>query len=350
MTELWFDKPNLKEIEPLIEGVIPVAVQTLGGLCEADPRPHVFQVALPALLDNELGGTSYVTALAAVSSDEVYHIGSGSPLVSEFAQKFLEESSIEILRVRLERSSPPQRLLEKFAATVDVRPSRLQVASVSPMERVWVHSVFLLGLESIDQGLSLRHFLQDSRGRFLPRPETWLNRLDDQALFARMEKLSKMPQNHAVHWENRLSEATLAEEFHSLVAGLQCDELAKAETYYTQLEQDLNRRIGTLTKQGTKSTLEEKKERVRAERQIRLASIVDRYRSQIVVQPVGARILLLPTFHCRFVSAVSPSAVLEASFCPMLKEFLPVDCPNCTALAKSFTLSAGKYGCPSCGQ
>lgn len=92
---------------------------------------------------------------------------------------------------------------------------------------------------------------------------------------------------------------------------------------------------------GTKSTLEEKKERVRAERQIRLASIVDRYRSQIVVQPVGARILLLPTFHCWFVSAVSPSAVLEASFCPMLKEFLPVDCPNCTALAKSFTLSAG---------
>jgi len=123
-------------------------------------------------------------------------------------------------------------------------------------------------------------------------------------------------------------------------------------TYYDRLEADLRERIAHEVERGAKpaaiQALEGKALRVQAERDIRLRNIRDRFRAQFKVQPVGARLLILPTYRLRIQPNASSAASTLIEYCPVLREFLPVSCPSCRHSTRDLVLKGKQYLCPRC--
>jgi hypothetical protein len=270
-------------------------------------------------------------------------------LILDFADQVLESSPIDIVELRPLKESAPQRVVEKVLSAIAVRPSKIELLSLTRSQRVWVHSVYLFGFEAADLGQKLKHFLQDSEGKFLPDPEGTLKRLHARLGDFEAVRHAQMPSGTSLSLESFVDEKIFDTEFKGEIARVQNEEMNKAITYYDRLEADLVSRLDQERERGAPlaaiEALDLKRERVRTERNVRLGNIGERFRAQFRVQAVGARILILPTYQCVLAPNAQSKARLTLSYCPVLREFLPPSCPKCGLIARDFVLNGDQYIC-----
>lgn len=358
MVSLWHPKPDLDTIEPLVASLIPQAVKQCGGLCE--PGANGFAIALGREEETkyQLAGVTEITPYAA--NDQASHISPVHPLIQEFAEVVLADAPVDLVRLVLERPRPPGRVLEKLAAFLTLRPAKIELDKVQAVERVWVHSVYWLSLEAMDCGQRLKHVIQDESGRFLAAPEVLLKRLQDQSGMWQVETFNTLPTEVTLSRQIQLTAGEFQSEFKTEIENLQRVEINKALTYYDHLERDLKKRrdreegkcaqrkAGDDVRQRSLQVYDDKLERLCAERDLRLHNIMERFRAQFTVQPVGARVLLIPTYSCHFKPQQQSSLGLRVPYCPVLREFLPPPCDHCHQPTRDLTLSASGYVCVRC--
>jgi len=211
---LWQEKPGLQGIESLVAQTLPVAVESVGGICET--RGHGFELALPESFQTDGGDSTQdrVTAFAEFASPELPHIGLAHPLILGFSDRVLEAAPIDIVELTpFHKETPPQRVIEKLSAVMTFRPSKIELAKLERVRRVWTQSVYWFGFEAADLGNRLRHFLQDAEGRFLPAPEEYLRRLNLRAGDFQLERHARIPAELASSLETQVSERLFEDEF-----------------------------------------------------------------------------------------------------------------------------------------
>lgn len=348
----WHEKPDLRGIENLVAGTLPQAVEYAGGICEA--QGYSYDLVLPENAKSELciSQTDRVTPYAEHASPHLPHIGLAHPLILGFADRVLEAAPIDIIELIPYKETPPQRVVEKLSSRLAFRPSKIELVKHDRIRRVWTHSVYWLGFEAVDLGNRLKHFLQDDNGRFLGDPEDYLRRLHLRSGEFNVDCHSRIPGDLAAPFESRISEQVFEAEFKSEISRVQNEELSKAVTYYERLEADLRIRIDQETERDGKpaaiEALELKIERVRMERDVRIGNIRERFRAQFRIQPVGARILILPTYRCTLKPTNSSEASISIDYCPVLREFLLPLCPACDQTSRDMVLKGNQYLCPKC--
>ncbi len=335
---LWQDKPDFKAIENLVAAILPQSVEYAGGICEA--HGYAFELALPeSTLDR-------VTPFIEHVSNEILHISLAHPLILNFADQVLGQAPIDIVELKPFKETPPQRVIEKVSALFSMRPSKIELIHQKLISRIWVHSLYLFGFEAAEIGNKLKHFLQDHRGTFLEQPESYLKRLHLRLGDYKALRHLNIPSELTFHFKDRaktgVSEKAFEAEFKTEIARMQNEEMNKAIHYYDRLEEDIHKRM------SQEKQKEGKLERIRTERNLRLGNIQERFRAQFHVQPVGARILILPTYRCRLQPNASSKAFINIDYCPMLREFLLPTCDVCKQTSRSWALKENKYLCPRC--
>lgn len=367
--------PANSELEAVVDNVLSQAIAAGGGIFER--FDHAFEVAFDPL-NAEKFGLSGIHSLTAFSVDQTVQtlasldqttwVSFAHPLVQVYADEIIDAAPIEVVSYSSSRKLEPQRILEKLAGTLHSRPQRQDIASVLPDNRVWIHSLFLLNLESFDRGQRVVHVLQDENGEFLPSAVEFLRLIEDRMLEFDLKIHPEMPQVLTQEWQANLKPEMLFKEFQSEVSGMKQEELQTAKKYFDALLKDIETRMdklklapylgGTKRKPAeTKKLLESltaKMDKVRTEREARLSAIEERYLAKFSVQPIGARILILPTFHCQIrIGDVQKSSSVGSStatvdYCPVLREFFPPRCPNCHDRSWDVVLKGGVVICGTC--
>ncbi|MBI3533928.1 MAG: hypothetical protein HY072_00355 [Deltaproteobacteria bacterium] len=358
---LWHEKPDLGETENLIATTLPQAVEYAGGICET--HGQTFELALPEnIFQSKLGlGHSTekldrVTPFAEHASNDLPHIGLAHPLILNFANHVLDHISIDIIELRPRKEAQPQRVTEKLYSVFTLRPSKIELTKQEQFSRVWIHSVYLFGFEAANLGNKLKHFLQDQQGRFLNQPESYLKRLHSRLGEFEVLRHFSMPEKLVFNFKEKkhdgVSEKAFQEEFKIEITRVQNEEMNKAIIYYDRLEEDLQKRVvHEKERQGkpvSLDLLETKLERVRAERNIRLGNIQERFRAQFRIAPVGGRILILPTYRCRLQPNALSEAFINVDYCPVLREFLLPTCTACQQPSRDWILKSNLYLCTRC--
>lgn len=355
--------PENSELNHVVDQILPRAIVAAGGLCER--QDHSYDVAFdPEKAEGlALQGIHRLTASGQPDLDSsATWISFAHPLIQSYADKVIDSAPIEILSFTSARKLQPQRVLEKLIGTLHTRPQKQELVSTTEGKRVLVHSLFLLNLESFDRGQRVIHLLQDEKGEFFPTPRDSIKRIEDRMLDFDLEHLHKIPQALQLKWQTSLEAEMFFAEFQGEIAAMKREEFETAKKYFDSLAKDLETRIEKLKLApylgGRKTTAETKKnleslrtklEKIQNERDARLLAIEERYRARFSVQPIGARILILPTFHCQIrIGDVDKGAVVTIDYCPALREFFPPRCPSCHGKSWDLVLKAGDNICGKC--
>lgn len=349
---LWHEKPDLQGIENLVATILREAVEAAGGICEA--QAHRYELALPENIKLEHGmfQLDRVTPFAEHASNDLPHIGLSHPLILGFADQVLNAIPIDIIELSPYRETPPQRIVEKLSSMLTFRPAKIELSGLERSSRLWIHSVYWIGFESFNFGNRLKHLLHDHDGHFIGNPEDYLKRLNLRMSEFEIHAHSRIPANLSSSLQTVVSAKVFEEEFKTDISRVQNEELAKAINYYDRLESDLHQRLNQEIQKGAKPNaielLKTKKEAVRTERDIRLKNILERFRAQFRIQPVGGRILILPTYQCTLKPNATSRASIRIPYCPVLREFLLPLCPSCRQTSRDMTLREEQYFCPKC--
>jgi hypothetical protein len=357
--------PANAELESVVDRLLPNAILSGGGIFEQDA--NIYEIAFDALNAEKMAlqGTRSLTAYGKQTEqmEELTWIPFAHPLIQSYADQIIDEAPVEILSFSSSRKIQPQRVLEKLAGTFHTRPQKQELISVTEDRRLWVHSLFLLNLESFDRGHKVTHLLQNSDGAFLPQAQQTIQKLENRMLEFDLETLERIPQSLEIKWNANLESDMFFAEFRGEISNMKRDELWTAKKYFAALTSDLENRIHKIKMApylgGRRSSSAEAKksldglslklEKVKSESEQRLAAIEERYQSRFSVQPIGSRIYVLPVFHCQIrVGDVSRGDTITIDYCPVLREFFSPTCPTCNEAAWDLVLKTKQLVCGKC--
>jgi hypothetical protein len=119
---------------------------------------------------------------------------------------------------------------------------------------------------------------------------------------------------------------------------------ARLESYYDDIEADLQRRLARAQDDSRRATLEGKLEAVRAERATKLADVEAKYRLRVELEPINVALIAQPKL-CLQMQIKNRHASIECTVVwdPLRHRIEPLTCDVCNRPASALSLCAGGH-------